>query len=267
MPASAALSTGGKNELLFSQAMQVQGVSLSQVGFVRRPFGLSVTSLNVGGMERRTSETDNPEGTYSASDLALAASYGRVVGGVALGATGRLIRSEIGGTSAMAFAADLGALKRFEAYPVSVGASLANAGTKLRYLSESYPLPLIFRLGAALGMTKRFPHAVSLQLAFARDSEPVLRLGGEYLGFGPFALRAGLRTTTHEQRQAVMGKDLGSTSSGLSELYGFFIGLGVRSRFGNLDYALVPYGELGEAHRISFCLAFGGTKAAQGAAR
>jgi len=257
LPASPALAGDGRYELLLSQAMEIQGVSLSQMGLIRRPFGFSVTSLNVGGIERRDSETDQSEGSYGASDLALAASYARLVGDVGLGVTGRFIRSEIGGTSAMALAVDAGALTRLERWPVSLGASVANLGSKMRYIDESYPLPLTVRLGAAAGMTKRFPHAVSLELDLNRDSGPVFRLGAEYLGFGPFAMRAGFQTAGREQKDAVLGRALGSSASGLTGLYGFFMGLGVRTRYGNLDYALVPYGELGQAHRISLSLTFG----------
>jgi len=263
LPASPGLSGGDgrKYELLMSHALQIQDVALSQVGFVTRPFGVSLTSLRVNGIERRSSETAEPEGKAGASDMALAVSGARQVAGFGFGATARFIRSELGGASANAFAMDFGVLRRLERFPVSVGAGVANLGTKVRFLDEAFPLPLIVRLGAAAGMTRSFPHALSLQADLPRDSGLILRLGAEYRGFGPFSLRAGFRTSTRAQRDAVLGKALGSTASGLSEFYGFFTGVGVRTRFGNLDYALIPFGELGQAHRVSFSFAFGGSGA------
>jgi len=80
----------------------------------------------------------------------------------------------------------------------------------------------------------------------------------EYLGFGPFALRAGYRTYSSSQRSAALGKALGSDGPGLSEFYGMFMGVGFRTKLGTMDYTLLPYGELGNAHRFSLSLKFGG---------
>lgn len=256
----------GAYEMLFTHTLYVQGVSLDQLGLVRRPWGLSVTSLRVGGIEGRTAETDAAS-NFSASDLLVGASYGRQAGPVGLGATFKYIHESIGGASAGAYAVDLGALHRFEAWPVSVGADLANAGTKVKFVDQSAPLPLVLRAAATYGRAKDFPHALSLQVDFPRDSDPVLRLGAEYRGFGPFALRAGYRTFGGGQRDAVLGKTLGSTASGLSEFYGLFLGMGLETKLGNLDYAIVPYGELGLAHRLSLGLRFGGPPAPGTAAK
>lgn len=249
----------GAYEMLFTHTLYVQGISLDQLGLVRRPWGLSITNLRVGGIEGRTLETDAAS-NFGASDLAVGASYGRRVGSVGLGATLKYIHESIGGNSADAYAADLGALHRFEAWPVSVGADLANAGTKVRFIDQAAPLPLVLRTGVTYGQTKSFPHALSLQIDFPRDSDPVLRLGAEYQGFGPFALRVGYRTFSAGQRDAVLGKALGSAASGFSEFYGLFLGMGLQTKLGNLDYAIMPDGELGLAHRLSLNLRFGGNK-------
>jgi len=245
-------------ELLMSHSLHIQDIRLSQLGFITRPFGFSATYLNMGGIERRTAETARPEGSFGASDLALGVSYGRKLGTYGLGGTVKLVRQTIGEYSASAYAMDLGALKRIEKYPVTFGASLTNLGTKVKFIERGYPLPMAFRVGAAYGMTPKFPHAISLQLDFPRDDSPSVRLGFEYAGFGPFALRAGYRTVSAEQKSAALGKALGSTAPGLSEFYGFFMGVGFRTKLGSMDYSILPYGELGNAHRFSMSLRFGG---------
>ncbi|MDE2141791.1 MAG: PorV/PorQ family protein [Elusimicrobia bacterium] len=250
-------SAPGPYEMLFTHTLYVQGISLDQLGLVRRPWGLSVTSLRIGGIEGRTLETDAPS-NFGASDLAVGASYGRTVGPVGLGATLKYIHETIGNASADAYAVDLGALHRFENYPVSVGADLANLGTKVRFVDQAFPLPLVLRAGVTYGQTKSFPHALSLQIDTPRDGAPFIRLGAEYQGFGPFALRVGYRTFSGGQKDAVLGKSLGSTASGFSEFYGLFLGMGLQTKLGNLDYAIMPYGELGLAHRLSLGLRFGG---------
>jgi hypothetical protein len=248
---------GGAYEALFTHTLYVQGIALDQLGMVRRPWGVSVTSLRVGGIEGRETEADAAS-NFSASDLAVTGSYGRRVGDLDLGATVKLIHETIGSASANAFAADFGALHRFESRPVSVGVSLANLGSKMKFIDEAFPLPLVLRTAATYGRTKDFPHALSVELDLPRDEDPILRLGAEYRGFGPFALRAGYRTASSRQRSAVLGRTLGSTASGFSEFYGLFLGMGLETKLGSLDYAVVPYGELGLAHRLSLGLRFGG---------
>ncbi|MFI5345774.1 MAG: PorV/PorQ family protein [Elusimicrobiota bacterium] len=257
LPQPAMRAAPGPYEMLFTHTLYIQGISLDQLGLVRRPWGLSVTSLRVGGIEGRTLETDTAA-NFNASDLAVGVSYGRQVGPVGLGATVKYIHETIANASADAYAADFGALHRFENYPVSVGADLANLGTKVRFIDQAAPLPLVLRTGVTYGQTKSFPHALSLQIDAPRDGAPFVRLGAEYQGFGPFALRIGYRTFSGGQKDAVLGKALGSTASGFSEFYGLFLGMGLQTKLGNLDYAIMPYGELGLAHRLSLALRFGG---------
>ena len=254
-------SSAGSYQILASQALLTQGVSMTQVGLVNRPFGVSLTHLSLGGIEQRTLETDAPV-VAGASGLALGVSYARKVGVVGVGVTGKYIRESIASYSATAFALDMGALYRFESRPVSLGLDLANMGTPIRYIDQSYPLPMIVRLGAAYGLTRDFPHALVLQLDKPYGEGVNARLDFEYRGFGPIALRAGYRTYSGTQRSAALGKSLGSTASSMADFYGMTLGAGLRTPYGDLDYALVPSDELGTAHRMSYSFNFGGKKAA-----
>lgn len=251
---------GRPYEMLLSESLLVQDVQMTQMGLVMRPFGLSVTRLSLGGIEARTAETAQPDATLGASDLAVAATAARQILGVGFGASARFVREAIGSNSASAYAVDLGALKRFEGTPLSVGAGVANVGTKMRYLDQAAPLPTVVRLGATYGLTRQFPHALTLELDQPRDDNPVLRLGAEYAGFGPLSLRFGWQTQSAAQRAAALGKNLGTTASGISEFYGLSLGAGLRTQFGDFDYAIVPYGELGTAQRFSYAYNFGGKK-------
>ncbi|MBI4346336.1 MAG: PorV/PorQ family protein [Elusimicrobia bacterium] len=255
-----------KWDAVVSQAMYVQDIRMTQFGLLRRPYAFHLTQVGVNGIERRTTETAAPEGTFGASDLALSVSHGRRLGASGVGVTGRLIRQTIGERSASAYALDLGFLHRFENRPFSVGVGIMNLGTSVRFVEEAYPLPTVLRTGVSYGLTKRFPHSINAQIDLPRDGAPVLRLSFEYLGFGPFTLRAGYRTQSSAQREASVGKALGTTASGLSEFYGMFMGVGFRSKLGTLDYSITPYGELGSAHRFSIGLRFGKAASAKPAA-
>jgi len=258
LPARAAmLGEPRRYEMMVSHAMHIQDIRLSQMGLMARPWGVSLTHLQLGGIERRTTETARPDGHFGASDLMLGFSYGKTLGLWGTGLTVKTVRQSIGEYTASAWAADFGVLRRFKAYPVSFGASIVNLGQKVTFIEEGFSLPTALRVGATYGMSKNFPHALSLQLEKPRDGALNLRLGLEYLGFGPFALRAGYRTVSSQQRSAALGQALGSQAPGLSEFYGMFLGTGFRSKFGNMDYTLLPYGELGTAHRLSFSVKFG----------
>lgn len=248
---------GSRYEMMASHALHIQDIRLSQMGLMARPWGVSLTHLQLGGIERRTSETATPEGRFGASDMMLGVSYGRTFGSWGTGATLKTVRQTIGEYSASAWAVDFGLLRRFKSYPVSFGASIVNLGQKVTFIEDGFALPTSLRVGVTYGMSKHFPHALSLQLEKPRDNVLNLRIGMEYLGFGPFALRAGYRTVTGVQRSAALGKQLGSEAPGLSEFYGMFLGTGFKTKFGNVDYTLLPYGELGNAHRLSFSLRFG----------
>ncbi|MFA6030630.1 MAG: PorV/PorQ family protein [Elusimicrobiota bacterium] len=262
-PSAGSGAAGSKPyEMLFSHALHIQDIRMSQAGFLRRPYGVSVTHLTLDGIERRTTETAAPEGSFGASDLAVGFSFGHRFGPTGVGATVKVIRETIGEHSASAYAADLGALHRLENWPVTFGVGMSNLGTSVRFIERSDPLPLTWRLGAAFGMTKSFPHALCFQLDLPRDNDPAVRVGLEYLGFGPFALRAGYRSASGAQRSAVLGRALGSSASGMAEFYGMFMGAGFRSKLWNMDYAILPYGELGSAHRFSLSVKFGGQGAA-----
>lgn len=243
-------------EILVAHSLHVQDVRISQLGLLRRPFGLSLTYLSLNDIEGRTSESDAPDNTFGASDLALGLSYARSFGGLGLGVTAKYVQEKISTYSSDTFTADLGGLYRLRRWPLSFGASIANLGGQIRFIDQAAPLPTTLRLGVSGGLTPKFPAALNFQIDLPRDDSFVYRFGMEYQGFGPFSLRAGYMAASASQRDAVLGRALGSSSTGLSELFGFFMGVGFRFRQGSLDYALVPYGELGNAHRFSIGLRF-----------
>ena len=249
----------GAFEATLTESLQVQDITMTQGGFVARPWGLSVTRLDYGKLEGRSQETAAPESSFGASDMAVSFSGAHRLEdyNVSVGMSARYISQTIATFHASAYAADFGVLKRMERLPVSFGASVSNLGTPVKFVSQSAPLPMTVSLGAAYGMTPKFPHALSLQIDLPRDSGPVMRLGFEYAGFGPLALRAGYRTYAGNQRAAIVGGQLGQTYSGISGFYGFFMGVGLRTKWGNLDYAMQPYGDLGLENRISINVRFG----------
>ncbi len=247
-------------EVLVGQSLLVQEISMTQFALARRPFAFSLTRLSLDGIEARTAETASPDGRLNAADLALGVSAAHQFAGIGVGATVKFLHENIGPNTASALAVDLGLLRRFEGSPLSVGACLANVGSKMRYVDQAAPLPTVFRSGITYGLTTSFPHMVTLEVDVPRDDGPIVRLGVEYAGFGPLALRFGYQSHSSTQRAAALGKALGTTTSGLSEFYGMTMGAGLRTAYGTFDYAIIPYGELGTAQRFAYSYAFGGKR-------
>ncbi len=135
--------------------------------------------------------------------------------------------------------ADVGLLFQ-AARPVRVGLVGQNLGWGMSYGSDNVPLPMVLRLGASL-VRPRF--AVVLDASAPIDSRPNLHLGGEYLISHILALRAGYRTGP---------QDLAT----LSPIAGITCGLGINLSPLSLDYAFVPYGELGMTHRVALRASF-----------
>jgi len=239
-------------EFAFSHALHVQNTAVSQIGFMRRPYSFAVTYFSAGQLEGRNDQGDLT-GNFSARDLALSGGRGFKIGPLSAGVSGKFISQRIKSSGASAFASDFGLLYRFSGAPYSVGASVANLGTKVKFDEESFPLPLAFRVGASASFTKVL---LALQADFPNDSGAILRAGAEYRGIPGLALRAGYRTSPSKQRDAILGTGLGGSASGLSAMYGFFAGLGFAYADFKLDYALLPYGELGNAHRFSLGVKF-----------
>lgn len=213
--------------------------------------GLETGVLGIGALYRyetglkKYDEIGAAAGGFEAYDAALIGSYGARFGWGGAGLAFKYIRSKLSDRSAGTAALDLGVLIKDRKNGIAEFAVFArNLGFPLKLGSEAAPLP--FELGGALSLryARRFTFFIDGRAP--ADHSPYLIFAGEY-GF-PFAgssalfLRSGLNFKNYD--------DLG--------LMGAFSG-GFGVRFGNtgLDYAFVPYGDLGVTHRITLGWGFG----------
>lgn len=245
-PAGLAAGNGGR-ELSFTHAWHVQDTAVSQAAYLKRPYAASLTYFSSGDMEGRD-DLANPTGNFTASDYAFSLARGFGLGPLSAGVSGKVISQRIKTSGATSVAADLGLLYRFEGTPYSLGASLLNFGTKVKFETDSFPLPLTFRTGAAARFSGGL--LLALDFEFPNYGAADARLGAEYRGIEGIALRAGYRTSPSAQRDALLANGFGGVS-GVSAMYGLFAGVGFEYSGFDLDYALLPYGDLGSAHRFS----------------
>jgi hypothetical protein len=202
-------------------------------------FGAAVTYLSRPSIESRDA-AGRPAGSFTAADFAGALAYARRAGAADLGVSVKFVQSHIGSAQATTAALDAGARRAFDAGPgrVVLGAALRNAGPGLNYASETDDLPLRLAGGAAFVFAGG--HALAIEATNSpRGAGTEFGLGGEYQAVKGVFLRGGWST------QSTPG------GSGFDAASGLTLGAGIRLNAWSLDYAVVPSGELGSAHRFT----------------
>lgn len=201
----------------------------------------SIAYISMGELEK-TDETGNSNGTFHPYNILLSLSFGkRLNGSIALGFTSKFLQENIDVESAQAFAFDIGGLYFLPGTKLVLGVNIQNLGTEMKFVEESFPLPRNIKVGAAYKMLDNALTIVT-DVNKPRDGNLNLGLGIEYKIMGIVNLRTGYKYN-------ISGNDLGSLS-------GLRTGIGIDIRDYNLDYAFAPYGELGQAHRISLVASF-----------
>ena len=162
------------------------------------------------------------------------------------------------GSSGIAF--DAGYIYEITKKTFYLAALASNIGTQFQgtvvapgpvTVVQNYSQPMAFKFGGSYRfqnlLMKKDRNIIAMETDGQIDTGVKFNIGDEYrLAFGrnAVALRAGYRT----------GSDLGTVA-------GLTTGVGISHRFDDfeagLDYAFVPYGVLGETHRISLNLIIG----------
>lgn len=236
--------------------------------------GLSYISLGMGEQPVRTVE--RPEGTgqtYDAQDFAIGLTYAiALTDRFSFGITGKYINQRIWNESGSAFAVDLGIFYNTLLDGLRLGFSMSNFGTEIQldgrnltttvdpdeqienfdrvpaeYKTDSYPLPLLFRVGVSYekDLGQFGSTLLTVDLNHPSHAPESINLGFEY-GFSKmFFLRAGYENLLDDE--AINGLTLGA---GI-DYYNTSSGFGIR-----FDYAWADWGALDNAQRFSVGLVF-----------
>ncbi|MDD5629605.1 MAG: PorV/PorQ family protein [Elusimicrobia bacterium] len=212
--------------------------------------GLAVNALSVDAFDSY-SNVDTALSQTSALDAAYQLSYGlRISDTWAVGGTGKYITSRLHTYNAATVAGDLGTLWA-PTRGVRVGASVLNMGQGLRYVSETYPLPIAARFGASWTPLdpRDFPHYLTLAMdAVQTQGQATAVSGGFELWYqGVLAVRLGARSDPGE-------------GAGYTAGMGLYVFRDEHKpcEFG-FDYSFVDSGDLAMTHRVSVVLKFGQT--------
>jgi hypothetical protein len=197
--------------------------------------GISFSGFYADEFERRD-DTGVLIGHFGFNDIAVTGAYGMQLapgldGGLAL----RYVREMIDEFDATAFLVDVGARYRLRDTGVSFGGAVQNLGGDSKFISESFPTPVTWRVGAAgsrdlAKLNGRGTLTAEVRQAKADDMH--FHVGAEYAYREHLALR--------------MGGKFGYDDESLS------FGLGLAKDWFHFDYALVPLtSDLGTTHFFS----------------
>ncbi|MCD6471559.1 PorV/PorQ family protein [Candidatus Aerophobetes bacterium] len=199
-------------------------------------FGLSINWLNTGKIEETT--LSYPGGTgnsFEAKSSVVTLAYARKMGeSLSLGAGLKYIGEKFEKESATSYGLDLGGFYKKQKFSFALG--VQNIGNKEKFTEEEDPLPLNYRLGMAYLLNERIKLALDVNKPL--DNEVNFHTGIECHLTDTLALRAGYKSGP---------EDIGSGITG---------GLGFKFKNISIDYAYVPYEDLGDTHRISLSVKF-----------
>ncbi|OGF47873.1 MAG: hypothetical protein A2452_12070 [Candidatus Firestonebacteria bacterium RIFOXYC2_FULL_39_67] len=218
-----------------TQETVVFGMPVNSLG----GFAASLNYVDNGTFEGRDSVGDLTA-DYTAGNLGLSLGWGKyLLPGISAGVAVKYNRESLAAFTYQAISMDIGFLWT----PVSnlyLGLTYANLGIKVS--SALSDLESVLRFGASYEVIKNLIVAASSELK-AGNRFDNLQVGAEGFIDPMVALRAGY---VHN-----------FTDFKLEGLTGFTAGLGVViSKSLNFDYAFVPYGELGNSHRLSLTYKF-----------
>ncbi|MGQ9610724.1 MAG: PorV/PorQ family protein [bacterium] len=201
----------------------------------------SISYVSMGELDK-TDESGKELGKFHPYDILFGLSYGTGIGkSAAFGLSVKLLQEKIDEEKAQAIAFDVAGLYDLSGKGFIIGINLQNLGTRMKFVEESFQIPLNLKIGIAQRLINN-ALTFAADVNFPSDNDINMGLGIEYRIMGMIDLRAGYRYT-------LGGNDLGAFS-------GFRTGIGLGFGRYRIDYALVPYGELGQAHRISLIASF-----------
>ena len=219
----------------------------------RGNFGVSLTSLSTGKMERRTEFQPDGTGQYFyASNTAVGLTYAKkLTDFFSYGVSLRYVNESLAEYTAHTGVVDLGFLYRTDVKDLSFAVAMQSFGTNSKLKGDyepgglnpkpvvlgEYPAPTVFKLGVSMVPWKTEDKSLTamLQLNHPNDNAENIRMGLEFEYRKLLYLRAGYKINVKDEVYPTAG-------------------LGVRARIGKhplqFDYSVDPTRYLGMIHRI-----------------
>jgi tetratricopeptide (TPR) repeat protein len=193
--------------------------------------------FNYGGIQGYDTG-GSPTSAIYPYDLCAGVSWGDMLNDyVAAGLTIKFISQKLENYSASSFAFDAGVLFKIPYEKLTLGATLQNLGSRIKFINDEADLPMVLKFGSAYQLTQ--DGVITLDLETPKIQNKIgLNLGFEQWFANMLAIQLGYKSLT----------DTGSNIMG---------GVSLKASDFELDYAYVPYGNLGATHRVCLTFDFG----------
>lgn len=251
----AGLAGAERRQAMVSHAQWLEGLQHQHASFVQPrvwggALGVSLTSLRSDAIEGRDAQR-RTAGSFSAADTAVALSFAKQAGRAQVGGSVKMVQQRLAAFQARGTAVDIGLKHPAPLKNVTLGYAVQNLGPKMSFEdSRSFHLPLMLKAG--VGYTPSASLSMGYDLKYQpRDRSFQMAYGVEFKPLESVALRAGYRHDSLGGAKTVLD---GNGGGALAGLQGGF-GLNFRKDY-QLDYAVVPMGDAGNAQRVTFSAKF-----------
>ncbi|MBU2529034.1 PorV/PorQ family protein [bacterium] len=197
--------------------------------------GVSINYFDLGEITGKASQIDKPYSFTARQTAATLSLGGRIKTNMAVGTSLKLIQEKIENENSSGWAVDFGIINQIDEYRFAVSAQ--NLGPKIKFIDEKEEIPTLFKFGIARQLENL---TIAFDVNVLLNSSLYNCFGVEYKLNNMLSLRAGYQ----------MDEDYDSN-------IGLTAGLGVLLGDYRLDYAYMPFGEIGITHRISIIYSFG----------
>nr|MDA3793071.1 PorV/PorQ family protein [Elusimicrobiota bacterium] len=202
-------------------------------------FGLGIQYLSVGEIKGYDVDTDGEPiriPNFNPYDATISLNYSKKIINVPMGINLKIFREKIEEVKAEGVALDIGVYKNITD-SFSGALSVINIGPKVKYIKKKESLPMEIKIGGRYAL---FDKSLNLYLNLNKPLDNKIETGfsAEYFLKKILCLRAGY----------LIGNDY---RKGLSS------GLGININDFDIDYAFIPYKNLGNNHRVSLTVKFG----------
>ncbi|MBC7186026.1 MAG: PorV/PorQ family protein [Calditrichaeota bacterium] len=274
-----ALSQMPNSQLVVAHTRWLLGTNLNWVGLSLKldadnAIGLSFTHLDYG--EEEVTTVYLPEGTgerWGATDMAASLSYCRnLTDRFSIGGSVKYIQQKLWNETASALALDVGLLFVTQFKDLRMGMSISNFGTDMRHdgrdllhrvdldpehighnetivgklKTESWPLPLFFRVGLAMDVLRQQNYRLTLAADAFRpsDNTETVNVGAEFELFRLLSVRGGYKSLFRS-----------SSEEGLTAGVGVRLALDPRLAW-QFDYTFADFGLFEPVHMVGASITF-----------
>jgi len=199
--------------------------------------GIGFQYLSYGKIYK-TDETGLEDGSFTPYEYCIITSYAKKMFNIPMGINLKYISSNIEDETAYSFATDIGGMYKLFNDKLSLGLAVQNIGTKMKYMEEEEELPFNIKYGACYEIRSNWIAVFDINMPV--DNKINIGMGSEY-SYKINDLLSLAGRIGYNNRAIKTGGTNGITG-----------GFGIKYRKYDIDYAFMPFGDLGNTHRISF---------------